>query len=523
MNHLSASLKKLSALLVFLPLITSIDAYGNGAGQVYDIVILSGRVIDPETNLDRIANVGINADRIAVITDSSIRGKRVLHAQGLLVAPGFIDLHSHGQSKAADRMQAFDGVTTALELESGILPIAAWYSAQEKSGRVLNYGASAAWTFARIQELENETAQPDLLWFQKAFALHRWVNDPATPEQVRNITRSLEQGINEGAIGIGINAGYAPAGGYKELMAVHALAAKYQVPTFTHISGDFPSDPKSAAESVGNIISMTVVTGSQSHICHINSSSLKDIRTTKEMILAAQRIGLPITTEAYTYGASSTTIGAALFSDEARKQKGLRISDIEFNGAALNDDTFSALRASAPGSVVVWHFLHLPEEESVLDESILMPGLAIASDGMPWTDKVTGMPVDDNQWPLSRNAFAHPRSAGTYAHLLAHWVRDRGALSMEEAIRKSSLIPAQILERSVPQMRTKGRLQVGMDADVIVFNPQTVADQATFTAPYLPSTGMSYVLVNGVPIIEDGKLLTNSIPGRPVRREITVQ
>lgn len=490
------------------------------ANTSVDIAIIGGRVIDPETKLDAVRNVGIKGGRIVAVTTDKLTGKQTIDAHGLVVAPGFIDLHSHGQSTAADRMQAFDGVTTALELESGTLPIAEWYSEQAKSKRVLNYGASAAWTFARIEVLEKKTAQPNLKWFQAAFSLNHWVNDPASPEQVSAITGLVEQGIKEGSIGIGINAGYAPGGGYKEVLALHQLAAKYGVPTFTHISGDYPNDPMSAAESVGQIISFSAATGSQDHICHLNSSSLKDIATTRWMVLAAEKRGLPITVEAYTYGASSTTIGAALYSEEARRRKGVRTQDIEFNGKALNDQTFTDLRSKAPGSVVVWHFLDLPAEQSLLDQSVMMPGGAIASDAMPWIDKTTGDLVDPEQWPLSHNAFAHPRSAGTFTRLLAQWVRERHVMTLTEAIRKSSLIPAQILEKSVSQMGKKGRLQQGMDADVIVFDPRTVEDKATFTEPYLPSVGMKYVLVSGVPVISGGELILDAHPGEPVRRNV---
>ncbi|MEG2885303.1 MAG: amidohydrolase family protein, partial [Acinetobacter sp.] len=111
-----------------------------------------------------------------------------------------------------------------------------------------------------------------------------------------------------------------------------------------------------------------------------------------------------------------------------------------------------------------------------------------------------------------------PRGAGTYTRLLAQWVRERQVLPLPEAIRKSSLIPAQILEKSVPQMRNKGRIQVGMDADIIVFDLNKVQDKATFTQPYLPSVGMKYVLVNGIPVISAGALVVDARPGKPIRR-----
>ena len=486
----------------------------------YDTVIVGGRVIDPETKLDAIRNLGIIDGKIAAVTDEDLRGGKTINAEGLVIAPGFIDLHSHGQTVIADRMQAFDGVTTALELESGILPIADWYNIQKKAGRVLNYGASAAWTFARISEFENLETEADLLWFQKAFSFNRWVNESADPNQIKRIISQIEQGIKEGSLGIGINAGYSPGGGFKELMAIHELAAKYNVPTYTHISGDFPNDPNSAAESVGNIIALSTVTGSQSHFCHINSSSLRDISTTKQMILAAQEKGLPLSAEAYTYGASSTTIGAALFNPIARKEKNISVNQIELNGVPLTEENFKTTREETPGAVVVFKFLNMPEEEAILDESILFPGGMIASDAMPWVDKTTGAPIDENEWPISPNAFAHPRSAGTYTRLLAQWVREREALSLSEAIAKSSLYPARLLEKSIPQMKNKGRIQKGMDADIIIFNPDLVQDKATFTSPAQPSEGMHYVLVNGELVINQGVLDTNAHPGKAIRRAI---
>ncbi|WP_217998232.1 amidohydrolase family protein [Flavihumibacter petaseus] len=487
-------------------------------GSRYDLVIIGGTVIDPETKLNAIQNIGIDSGVISVITNEKIEGKKTINATGLIVAPGFIDLHSHGQSLIADRMQAFDGVTTALELESGVLPIGEWYQFQEKQGRVLNYGAAAAWTFARISEMEGIPMRADLLWFQQAFSLKHWVYDPANDSQTVAIAKRIEQGIQEGSLGIGVNAGYAPGGGYKELLAVHELAARYKVPVFTHVTGDYPDDPNSAAESIGQIISYAAATGSQEHICHLNSTSRKDIATTRKLILGAQARGLPISTEAYTYGASSTTIGAALFNEEGIKRKGIRYSQIELNGIPLNDQTFHQYRKETPGAVIVFKFFDLPREHDLLDQSVLFPGGAIASDGMPWLDKATGMPVDDHQWPLSEKAFAHPRGAGTYTRLLAQWVRERHALTISEAIAKSSLIPAQILERSVPAMKRKGRLQLGMDADIILFDPATVQDNATFTNPTLPASGMMYVLVNGKLVIENGVLNPDARPGKPVRR-----
>lgn len=514
-------MKKILILLLVLTAVCQFAFAQNTSKIKYDLVIIGGRVIDPETKLDAIRNVGIIKGRIAEVTVKGIKGQKTINANGLVVAPGFIDLHSHGQDLPADRMQAFDGVTTALELESGMLPIGEWYDRQSKMSRALNYGASAAWTFSRVNVIEGKPMEADLLWFQQCFSLQNWVTKPANSQEIKQIVSNIEQGIKEGSLGIGFNAGYAPGGGYKELLAAHQVAAKYKVPTFTHISGDYPEDPKSAAEYIGQIISYSAATGSQDHICHLNSSSLKDIATTRAMIIEAQKNGLPITVEAYTYGASSTTIGSALFNEEALKAKNIKPEQIEYNGVPLDQEKFTQMRKNSPGNVIVFNFLDMPKEEPILDQSVLFPGGAIASDAMPWIDKNTGKPLDTNAWPLSKDAFAHPRSAGTYTRLLSHWVRERKALSLSEAIEKSSLIPANILGKSVPQMTKKGRIQKGMDADIIIFDPITIQDKATFTEPNQCSVGMKFVLVNGIPLIENGILDIDAKPGQPIRRPLT--
>jgi N-acyl-D-glutamate deacylase len=506
--------------LVAMDSFSAAQASSSVAIPEVDIVIVGGRVIDPESGLDAQRNVVIKDGIIIQLTQKSVSAKRIIDATGLVVAPGFVDLHAHGQSQVSDRMQAFDGVTTTLELESGILPVAEWYSNQANAGRVLNYGTSAAWTFARIQEFEGLPVQPDLQWFREAFAKNHWVNDPASPQQIDNVVAAIDQGLQEGALGVGINGGYAPGGGFRELLAVHNLAASYGVPTFTHASCDSPNDPDSSAECIGQVIALAASSNNHAHICHLNSSSLRVADVTSKMITNAQKYGIPLSTESYTYGASSTTIGSALFTPEAMEAKGIAPQDIELNGKRLDAVSLKKLRSENPGAIVVLHFLDMPAERSILDQSVLFPGGAIASDTMPWIDTDTGALVDGKQWPLPESAFAHPRSAGTFSRLIAKWVREDKLLSLPEAIRKATLIPANILALSVPQMRKKGRIQVGMDADIIVFDLDRIEDKATFSKPTQPAVGMAYVLVNGVPVIYQGELQLDAQPGRPIRREV---
>ena len=444
----------------------------------------------------------------------------MIDATGHVVAPGFIDFHAHGQNIPADRMQAFDGVTTALELESGILPVAAWYDNQRQSGRVLNYGVSAAWTYARVSALEGLKPQPNLKWFQDAYALTHWVNDVSTDEQQEKILSMIEQGIKDGSIGIGLNSGYAPGYGYKEVLAVHQLAAKYGVPTFTHIRNLSKVDPDSSVQAYGELISYATAAGSHVHICHLNSTSLSDISLAVRIIRDAQERGANITVEAYPYGAGSGAVNAAMFQPSNMKRMNAKAEDIEYLGKPLTEEKLRQMQKESPGEIIVWHYYRLPRDQEYLDLAVLYPEGIIASDAMPWISKENGQIMTGKEWPLPDDAFAHPRTAATFVKFLIDYVRDRKAESLSDAIARCSYRPAKILESSVPQMKKKGRLQPGMDADIIVFDMDKLEVRATYTEPNQHTLGMQYVLVNGVPVIQEGKLDVTVFPGQAVRRPV---
>lgn len=178
--------------------------------QTYDIVITNGRVIDPETGLDAVRNIGIAGDEIATISEFPRRGELIVDATNHVVAPGFIDLHAHGQNIGDYRMLAVQGVTTALELESVVLPIGEWYDDQAAKNLPINNGASAAWTFARIAAFLGEGPTATVEYFQNAQSQDNWKSEIATGSLKDQILSLVEQGLEEGALGIGINAGYAP-------------------------------------------------------------------------------------------------------------------------------------------------------------------------------------------------------------------------------------------------------------------------------------------------------------------------
>lgn len=510
------------AVSIACGLTLAVTAAGAQTNATFDLVLQNGRVIDPQTQLDAVRNVGVRDGKIVVVSEERLRGKRTVDARGLVVAPGFVDLHSHGQQLPASRMQAFDGVTTALELEGGQLPVDRFYDAAAKEGRPINFGASVSWAAARYAVFNSLPASEVPVHVNDMFKKDNWVNAIADPQQLEKVVALLDAGLAQGAIGVGVLLAYAPGSGSKEYYAANRLAARWRVPTFTHVRHSSVLEPKSAFEAYQEVVATAVATGAQMHVCHFNSTSGRDIELSAQVISAAQMRGLPISVEAYPYTAASTMIGAAFFrgSNWQERLGGARYEDFELDGKPLDATSFNELQQNKPETVIVFKYLRPdsnPLDDAYLDRSVLYPGGAIASDSGWWT--VKGEVLEGEVWPLPKDAYSHPRSAGTFSRLLRIYTRESSKLTLMQAIEKASLVPARILEASVPQMKAKGRIAPGADADIIVFDPATVSDRATFAAPAQTSVGMHYVIVNGIPVIWKGELIRDALPGKAIRRE----
>jgi N-acyl-D-aspartate/D-glutamate deacylase len=452
--------------------------------QTYDIVVKAGRVIDPETGLDGTRDVGILNGRIARISAESLSGRRVLDARGLVVAPGFIDLHQHGQDEESGRLKAFDGVTTALEMEIGVPDVKAFLT-RKASHSLINYGTTASHAAARALAFGVSVDEHELVP-----AAGPASNDPASEEQLAKIEARLESELDAGALGIGMGVQYTPGATRLEVVRTFRIAARRHVPVFTHVRSFGRLEPGSSIEAVGEVIGAAASTGASLHIVHINSSCLQDAPDCLAMVAGARSQGLDVTTEAYPYTAGMTNINSALFNPGWREKLGVGYDALQLpdTGERLTQERFDVLHASPdPRQVLI--FLNT---ERMVDQVITNPLVMIASDG----------------------DHGHPRNAGTYSRILAHYVRELGTLTLPDAIRKMSLMPAERLAKSTPAAQRKGRLQEGADADVIVFDPKTVADRATYQSPEKPSTGMRFVLVGGTLLIDQGKLVPNTYPGR---------
>jgi N-acyl-D-aspartate/D-glutamate deacylase len=454
---------------------------GLAAAQSFDVVLAGGRVMDPETGLDALRNVGISDGKIAAVSEAALEGRTVADVKGLVVTAGFIDLHSHGQTPENYGYKARDGVTTALEMEVGVNPVTSWYAAREGKARI-NFGATSGHIPAAMAVMHDSGA----------FLPHdAAANRTPTPEENRQIIEVVRRGLDEGALGIGMGIAYVPKFSREQILEVFQLARERRVPIYVHMRASGPIDP-GVIDSLQEVLADAAATGASLHVVHITSMGLRQAPVCLRMIAGARARGLDVTTEAYPYTAGMTDIASAVFDPGWQvRTGGIGYGDLQWalTGERLTEETFGRYRKT--GGMVILH--SIPED--MVRVAMADPTVMIASDG------------------ILDNGKGHPRAAGSYARVLGRYVREQHALSLMDALRKMSLLPAERLG-----IQSKGRLEVGADADITVFDPERVVDKATFESPAQYSEGIPFVLVNGTLVVRDGKLVEGVAPGRGLRK-----
>ncbi|KIP53185.1 amidohydrolase family protein [Leucobacter komagatae] len=484
------------------------------------VLLQGGRVIDPRTGSDRIADVLIEDGKVAAVgLELRAEDAEEIDVTGKIVGPGFVDLHSHVNSIAGQRLQARDGVTTALELEAGLLPVELAYANAAAEGRPINFGFSASWGMARAEVLSGRKADAK---FASALAI---LGDPAwqatsTPGQLTAWVGRLEGELEDGALGIGILQGYAPQTDPREYLAVNELAARAGVPTFTHVREIIESDPATPIDGTEEAARAAAEFGGQVHHCHVNSTSRRHVDRTLGVIERARRGGARMTVETYPYGAGSTGIGAAFLAPERLPAWGLTPSNlvlVETGERIADAGRLREVRRTDPGAACIVEYLDDddPADRALLERSLAFPDSIVASDAMhvSWPDGST----DTREWPLPSGGTTHPRTAGTFARSLRLMVREQGEWSWLEAFRRCSYLPARVMDTTTPSFASKGHLAVGADADLVVIDPNRVTDRATYLDSTRPSVGIEHVLVAGVFVVRDEDIVTDAYPGRGLR------
>lgn len=444
----------------------------------YDLVILGGRVMDPETGFDAVANVGVRRGRIVAITGDPIEASKSVDARGLVVAPGFIDPLSYQPNGYGEWFKIADGVTTVFGGHGVDFTSREFFEAMEGLVVPVNHGGAF--------DHPKERGKIGLASY-----------DEATAAQAARLGQLAEQQILAGWGAIDLEPEYQPGTTREEVSALGRVAAKHGVPMFFHVRYSDPDPPGTNREAIDEVLAVARETGASVHVEHINSTGgTFEMETILRVLERARRQGIDVTACMYPYTYWSTFLASARFDGNWRKRFRIGYSDLELpaTGERLTTSTFE--RYQRENAVVAAHAI--PEADVIA--ALRSPLVMIGSDGM-----------------LVKGQGRHPRAAGTFSRVLGRYVRELKVITLMEALAKMTIMPAQRLERAVPGFRRKGRIQNGMDADITIFDPNTVSDRATVAEPDRQSVGIDWVVVKGHVVRSPNGINTKKDVGRPLK------
>ncbi len=479
--------------------------------QDYDLVINNGRVMDPETLFDFVANVAVKDGRIVAITKEPITGKQTIDAKGHIVAPGFIDTHFHFQMPVGYSLGLRDGLTTAMDFEMGCAGsyMAEWYEARA-GVTVANYGCAVSHESARAMIIDG--ADGDYMKDGPISALTTraktgWSQTRPTLDQGNAILEELDKGLQAGAPGVGSTVGYMREGvSSREMFEVQKVAARYGRPTGAHTRytlGNDTAENNGAQELVANALAL----GAPAIVLHYNNDGWQ---LAHEMITKLQEQGHNIWGEIYPYAAGSTTINASFLEPKSWIDYfGKRYEDTMLDpvtGEFYTLETYKATVASEPSRLIV--IFKQPEENQA--KWLTLKGVTMASDA------TAGTPYDAPwDYPLEKLGGMHPRTAGARGATIR--LGRENNIPMMQLMSILSYNAAKHLGAiGLKSMQERGRIQTGMVADIVVFDPELFTDNSTYEKGSIPSTGMKAVIVNGQVTVRDDVLLP-VFAGQPIR------
>jgi hypothetical protein len=504
-------MKKLIILLTLLALSFTTTATATD----YDLVINNGRVMDPETKFDQVANVGVKDGKIAAITKDMITGKETIDAKGLVVAPGFIDGHQHCIEPYQYRLMLRDGRTTLLDTEIGAHgpKLGEWYKRREGKAPV-NFGVAVAHEFARAEVLDGfkdwkHLYTPDAA--QTRLTKEGWSKTRPNLEQGNQILALIDQGLQQGGLGIGSTVGYMRAGvSAREIFELQKLGGRYGRFIAMHFRYT-PGDDTTEVNGIQEMLANAAALGTPAIASHFNNPGYNMVH---ELMVRMRERGYNVWGEIYPYAAGSTALNAVFLEPEVWvKTLGNKyeetLQDVATGEFYTQKSREEMLKKEPTRLVLVYK-----SPESAIVDWLKMPGVAIGSDGMPM------IPDDNLTWdtPFEDLPNTHPRTSGSFATVLR--LARENNIPLMQAVSMTSYNYAKPLgEMGLKSMQVRGRMQEGMVADITMFDPETVRDNATYAKGTLPSTGIINVIVNGTLVMKDQEPLKGVNPGQPIRFE----
>ena len=501
----------------------TVAALSPAFAQGYDLAIRNGRVMDPETNYDAVANVGVTDGRIQIITDLPISGAREIDAAGLVVAPGFIDTHFHSVDPFATKLVVADGVTTGMDLEAGSAPVGEWYANKDASGWQVNYGTTSGMIANRLYVHDPEVDVGDPLDASNSSGyldnaaldgVAGWSVTRSSIEKMNEIMELIDEDLREGAIGLGVGAAYMARGltSYEQFLG-QKVAANYGRMTSVHTRFHLGTEtPTEAPIGLSEVLANAMALNAPLLLAHDNDYGWWE---NEEKLRLAREQGYNVWAEYYPYDAGSTFISADFLRPELWEDvQGYRYEDTVYDPGQdkfLTKEEYLQMVQERPGYFVV---VFLLKRQEWMEHWLTIPHMVVASDAMQ------GVDADGNllPWEADVTEYAgHPRTAGSFSKTL-QLARDEGVPLMFTLSQLSYWTAKHLGDTGLKPMQERGRVQVGMVADLTVFDPETVESQATYKVGEngLPPVGIPYVIVNGTVVVDDGEVL-DVRPGQPIR------
>ncbi len=434
--------------------------------------------MDPETKLDRSGLwIGVRGGSVAAIADTALAGRETVDAAGQVVAPGFLDVLSYTPNNYGIWRKLTDGVTTNLAMHGAAADVGAWYAGLERSRWPVNYGGSFSDPAARVQ-----------------LSISRY--RAATPEQLERLRALAVRSLEAGALGVSMSLEYTPGATEEEVLMLARLAAQYHAPMFFHARYSDTIPPGTDAEGIHEILEAARKTGAAVHVDHITSAATFDMAAALDSLQTARRAGIRVTACLYPYDFWATNLTQARYDPGWQQRFGITYGDLQIAGTTERLTAESFERYRKLGKLAVAYAI----PDTAVVQALRDPYVMIGSDAM-----------------LNPGNNNHPRASGAFSRLLAVYVRERGTLPLMEAIRRMTLLPAQTLATRAPAFRKKGRLSVGADADIVIFDPARVRDRSTVEHPELMSEGVSWVIVGGRIALDPRGPRRGVLAGRPIR------